>query len=311
MEHELRKVGTRVVLIFVSECQIGAGLAWPVAMSLLAVAAPGPEDHGVEIGARTVGGDAVGGRHVGFWRRRGWRRLLGNLHRRSLDRGRLAVSGLRRTACRRGLGLVRPAGRRCACGLTLARRRILLSCLILLALLNRGDRLGRHGLNRLGRRNVRRSGGVGLFGPEDHGVDVGGRPVAGHAVHGLVRLLALSGRLRRCRIVRRRAAGNGNCGCSQGSGGPDPRQCAVQAGPPDRTSSNKARIWRRQGKGARRRRNQNGEGPGALTPNPSFIKHQPACKPGSVGPCPHCRGQDVTAIPLGPRLRVASSNQPG
>src|SRR5712675_3102309 len=26
-----------------------------------------------------------------------------------------------------------------------------------------------------------------------------------------------------------------------------------------------------------------GEGSGALTPNPSFSRHQPACKPGSVG----------------------------
>jgi len=26
-----------------------------------------------------------------------------------------------------------------------------------------------------------------------------------------------------------------------------------------------------------------GEGPGVVAPNPSFVKHQPACKPGSVG----------------------------
>jgi len=44
---------------------------------------------------------------------------------------------------------------------------------------------------------------------------------------------------------------------------------------------------------------------------PLVDQYQPAYKPGSVGPCPRCRGQDVTAIPLGQRLRVASSNLPG
>ena len=226
MEHELRKVGTRVVLIFVSECQIARSSG----TELLAAAAPWSEDLREEIGGRAVGGDAVGGRHVRFRRRRGRRRLLSDLHRRGLAGCRLAVGGLRRAACRPGgLSLTRSARRRCGCDLTLARRRIWLSRRILLALLNRRDRLGCHRLHRLGRRNVRRGGGGRLARAEQLGVKVGGRPVAGHAVRSLVRLLALSGR----RIVRRRASGNGNCDCGQGSAGPDPRQCAVQAVPPD------------------------------------------------------------------------------
>jgi len=51
-------------------------------------------------------------------------------------------------------------------------------------------------------------------------------------------------------------------------------------------------------------------GPARSRRTPRY-QYQPACKPGSVGPCPRCRGQDVAAIPLGQRLRAASSNLPG
>jgi hypothetical protein len=49
------------------------------------------------------------------------------------------------------------------------------------------------------------------------------------------------------------------------------------------SSSNKGRIWRRQGKRV------NGEGSGAVNAEPLMDKHQPACKPGSVGPRPLAR----------------------
>ena len=52
-----------------------------------------------------------------------------------------------------------------------------------------------------------------------------------------------------------------------------------------------------------------GEGSAALATDPSVRQRQPACKPGSVGR--RClRRRRVTAIPLGRRLRAASSNLP-
>jgi hypothetical protein len=51
-----------------------------------------------------------------------------------------------------------------------------------------------------------------------------------------------------------------------------------------------------------------GEGPGVLR-RATHFQDQPACKPGSVGH--HSCERYVTAIPLGPRLHMASSNQPG
>jgi hypothetical protein len=218
-------------------------------MLLLPVTAPGSEDHGVEIGVRAIGGDAIHGWRVRFWWRCRRCGLLGHLHR--LRGSRLTIGRLRSAACCRGLGLIGPPrlGRRHR----LARTRglIWLGRRILLGLLNRCDWLRGDGLNRLRCGNIRWCGRR-LSWPEQLRVKVGGRPIAGHAVHGLVRLLGLSGRLRRRRIVCRRAAGNGDRDRGERSGDPDARQCAVQAVPPDRvsgrSSSNKARIWRLQGK---------------------------------------------------------------
>ena len=197
----------------------------------------------------------------------------------------LAVGGLRRAACRRRLSLIRSAGRR-RDGLTRAWRRILL------ALLNRGHRLGGDLLHRLGVGNCRCRSGPRLARSEKLGVEVGGRPIAGEAVTGPVRLLALRGRLARGRIVRCRTAGNGERGCKQRSSSPDASPCTVQAIPPDRktgrSTSNKGRIWRPQGKpsglGCR-----NWRGARRFHAEPLIYQHQPACKPGSVGPCPLSR----------------------
>lgn len=206
---------------------------------LLAVAASGSEDLGVEIGGRPVGGDAVCGGNVCFWRRCRRRGLLCDLHR--LGCSRLAVGGLRRPVGRgglaqpvcRGRGLARACSRR--------------------ALLNRRDRLCRDGLNGLGRGNVRCRCGRRLARTKNLGVEVGGGSIAGHAVHRLVRLLVLGRCLGRSRVVRRRTSGDDDRNRGQRGGGPNARQCAKQDVPPDRSivgrwSSNKGWIWRGQGK---------------------------------------------------------------
>ena len=202
-----------MVLTFGSECQIHPSSVVSLGVSLLAVATLGPKYLGVEIGGRPVGGDAVSGGHVRFWRR-WWRGgLLSDLHRRGLNGSRLAIGRLRRSvrsgrlAVRRGRGLTRTC-RGCA-------------------LLNRANRLGGDGLNRLGRGNIRCGRGRRLARTKNLGVEVGGRALAGDAVHGPIRLVTLTGRLvrrlGRRRIVRRRAAGNGNRNRGQGGGGPDAR----------------------------------------------------------------------------------------
>ncbi len=63
--------------------------------------------------------------------------------------------------------------------------------------------------------------------------------------------------------------------------------------PPDRWAgrlfSNRARIWRPQGKAVPRRqpsRGQKWRGARRICAEPLIYQHQPACKPGSVGPCP-------------------------
>jgi hypothetical protein len=185
----------------------------PARDQLLAVAAPGPEYLGIEIGRRPVGGDAVSGGNVRFLRRR-WRGLLRDLHRRGLDGSRLPVRS-------RGLSLVLPV-RSGGRGLSRARRGR--------TLLNRVDRLRRDGLSRLRRGDGRC--GRGLARTKNLGVEVGGRPLAGDAVHRPVRLVALGRRLSRRRIVRRCTPGNGDCDCGQRGGGPDARQGAVQDVPP-------------------------------------------------------------------------------
>ena len=78
-------------------------------------------------------------------------------------------------------------------------------------------------------------------------------------------------------------------------------------------------------------RSWNWRGVRRVAPNPSFSvtpvfftrtasllrsktlsqRYQPACKPGFVGHRRACARRYVTAIPLGQRLRVASSNLPG
>jgi len=232
----------------------------------------GSEYRRVEIGGRPIGGDAVSGGNVRLWRRCRRRGLLCNLHR--LDGSRLAVGGLWRPVGRGSLAL--PV--RCGRGLARARSRR--------ALLNRGNRLCRDGPNRLGRGYVRY--GCGLARTEQLGVDVGGGAIAGEAVHGP---LALTRRLSRGRVIRRRASGNDDRNRGQRGSGPDARQCAVQDVPHDSPAikagygARKARIARWRGCGLP----QNGEGSGAVHAGPLIDQHQPACKPGSVGPRPLSR----------------------
>jgi hypothetical protein len=288
---------------------------------LLAVAAPGSEDGSVEVGGRPVGGDAVGGRNVRLWRRSG---LLRDLHRRGLNGGRLrcAVGGLTRS-------------RRACGGGALLNRRDRLSC----------DGLSCDGLSRLG--GHVRCGSGGLARTEHFRVEIGGRALAGETVPGLVRLLALVRRLirrlGRRRVVRRRAAASRNRNGCQRNGEADARQCASQEVPPGAAPADgpielpaiKLRYGAGKAKntveGDPRQALKMARGPALVTPNPSFwliktrflhanrkstslenaLEYQPACKPGSVGPRPLSGGRDVTAIPLGQRLRVASSNLPG
>ena len=90
-------------------------------------------------------------------------------------------------------------------------------------------------------------------------------------------------------IVRTRASADHNRGCSKRCRGANAGKRTAQDDPPDRRPdrlvSNIGRIWRPQGKlsgpkwrGARR-----------VSPNPSWCRHQPACKPGSVGYRPLAR----------------------
>ena len=227
--------------------------------SLLAVAASRSEQFCEEIGRRPVGGDSVSDGNVRLGRRLRGRRLLCDFDRRGCGlnlagahrrRGWFALSG----CGSRGLG--RRGGGRRNRGLDLSR------------LSGEGRSLGRCSR---------------FTGTEKLGVEVGGGPLTREAVHRLVRLLTLA----RGGVVRRGTSGKPNRDRGERNRDLAARRKTTQDGfpkddcPPLTAGYGAGKANGRFG--GTPERSAKWRGVRRAYAEPLIYRHQPACKPGSVG----------------------------